>query len=1159
MRLLFLAVLLGELAVAAPGLRFEPNTGQADGRAQFVARSTRYNIFLTAAGAILAPRNSAEGVRFRFVDSSPAKLEGDSPLPGVVNYFHGSAPALGNIPTYARVVQHGLYPGIDAVFHGEEGQLEYDFVIAPGADPARILLAFDGARSVGLNDRGEIELLTTAGTLTQRRPILYQEREGQRIQVDGHYEPRGTRQFALVAGKYDRAKPLIVDPTLVFSTSIGGSGPDQVNGLALDSQANIYLAGQTASLDFPVVGGVQGQLNVAYAYRLDNGGTPARLDGVLTSITSLVADPKSPSTVYAATQNGLLKSADSGATWNAIGAGLPSGVISSIVIDPSNSQVIYLAIYNGPGLFKSTDAGLTWTAINNGLVGVNATDIEIFRSAIVIDPFQTSHLFVVTGHGEFETTDGGANWSPYSFPYGFIAFDPSNKGVVYASAPFGDIPTIFKSTDGGVTWKAISTTIQAAVFNLLVDPHNSSTLYVGSSPGILKSTDGGVSWNALNVPSGFVVSQLTADPVVPNTLYAQFYNSLYKTADGGATFSQLATGFSIQTFAVSANGASIYLATTGANNVFVTKFDPTGKTILYSTYIGGSDSDQTAGIAIDGQDNVYVTGITQSPDFPVTAGALKSSGGGPGFVATPGFVFKLNPSGNKLVYSATIDGVTPAAIAVDSEGNAYVTGSTTGGLPVTKGAYWTTPPGCIVTGIFCIAQADEFVLKLNPAGSFLTYATYLNHLFLAGSTGQVGKAIALDSSGNAYVTGLSQYVDRLSADGAARLYSTAMKVTGGGIALDSGNNAYVTGPGALVAKFDPNGAPLFSKSIGNVSSDAGVAIALDAAGDIVVAGLTYSTYFPLFSPLQGMFATETGFLTKLDSTASNLLFSTYVGDSRDFLVSGLALDSSGRAIISGSTFSGAFSQQSSFQDAFVSEYDLSNIPAVRVDNVLNAASLQAGAVSPGEIVTVQGAGFGTAANTQLLFDQRPATLLSVTANRLTAIAPYALDGKTSTEVQLQSAGAPSNPVWFAVASTSPGIYTADGSGTGQALAFNQDGTPNSLSNPAAVGSTITFYATGVGQTIPPGVDGVPHRSAPAAPVTMVAIFIADLYISGPQFGVGPAPGFAADVFTVQAVIPDPTGVSLPSLVPVQIEIGGVTSQGQPPIVGSSTVQIAIKQ
>jgi uncharacterized protein (TIGR03437 family) len=154
-------------------------------------------------------------------------------------------------------------------------------------------------------------------------------------------------------------------------------------------------------------------------------------------------------------------------------------------------------------------------------------------------------------------------------------------------------------------------------------------------------------------------------------------------------------------------------------------------------------------------------------------------------------------------------------------------------------------------------------------------------------------------------------------------------------------------------------------------------------------------------------------------------------------------------------------------------------------------------------------------------------------------------------------------MWIVVEPASPGIYAANGSGTGQALGFNQDGTANSISNPAAVGSTITFYATGVGQTIPPGIDGVLHRSAPAAPVDTVAIYIAGLYISGPQFNVGPAPGFPADVFTVQAVVPNPaefnSGITLPGLVPVQIAVGGVPSQGQSyPYLGSSTVQIAVK-
>lgn len=617
----------------------------------------------------------------------------------------------------------------------------------------------------------------------------------------------------------------------------------------------------------------------------------------------------------------------------------------------------------------------------------------------------------------------------------------------------------------------------------------------------------------------------------------------------------MAPNLTIRTFAVSSDGASIYLATQAANNVFVTKLDPTGKTILYSTYIGGSVSDQTAGIALDAEGNVYVTGTTESPDFPLTPGALQGSMGEPGFVAVPGFVLKLNPDGNQLIYSATINGVTPAGIAVDSAGDAYVTGSSGGSLNVTPGAYWTTAPTCLEIPMFlCIPQEDGFAIKLNPSGTALVYATYLDHVvsdFGDAYTGdQVGRGIALDAGGNAYITGASQYVDKLSADGSALLYSTALGSTGRAIALDPSNDAYVTGAGVLAAKFDPNGAKLFSKTLGNSSNDSGQAIALDSAGNIVIAGDTFSTNFPLFSPLQGMFSSETGFLMKLDGSASNLLFSTYVGDSQAFLLSGLVLDSSGRAIISGSTFSTVNSQQN-FLDAYVSKYDMSDIPSVRIDNVLNAASLQGVPLSPGEIVTVQGAGFGTAANTQLLFGQTPATLLSVTPTQIGAIVPYALDGETSTQAQVQSGGVLSNAMWLVVAPTSPGIYTVNGTGTGQALAFNQDGTANSAGNPAAVGSTITFYATGTGQTIPPGLDGVLHRSAPVAPVNPAAIYIAGLYVSGPQYYEGPAPGFPADVFTVKAVVPNPIAFNLPSSVPVQIAIGGAMSQG--------SVQIAIKQ
>lgn len=1180
-----LPVTIAAVAVAAaepqsrlsPVLAFEPNVGQTDARAQFVARASGYTVFLTRMGPVLAPRNSHQGVRIRYVDSKAAELAGTSALAGRVNYFLGSGRQFADLPTYARVIQRGIYPGIDVVFHGKTGKIEYDFVIAPGADPGNISVAFEGARHAQLSESGEIEVTTAAGTITQQKPVAWQEIGGGRASVETRYRPKGGGTFAIAVGKYDRTQPLIVDPTLVFYRSIGGSGADQANGVALDSQGNIYVAGQTASLDFPVVGGVQGQLTTAYAYRVDaNTGAVTRLNGIQNSITALAADPKSASTVYAATQNGLYKTTDAGATWNAVGNGLPEGApIYPLAVDPANSQSIY-AVAQNFGVFQSADGGANWAAINNGITGVGQSVFQTGGPALVFDPFNTSHILLKTDVAEFQTNDGGETWSPYSFQYDCLAFDPGNQGVAYATNNVNNIESIFKSTDAGNTWTGFSS-LPTVCNELMVDPHSSSTLYAGApegalKSGLLKSTDGGVTWTALSAPSTYAVAQIAANPVQVNTIYALFYQSLFETSDGGMTFSQLAPGLSVLTFAVSADGSGIYAATQGASNVFVTKFDPSGQNILYSTYVGGSLIDQTAGLSVDAQGDVYVAGQTQSPDFPVTPGALQSSGGQqPGFVTVPGFVFKLNPTGDKLLYSATIDGVTPGAIAIDTEGNAYVTGSSEGGLAVTPGAYWTTAPMCIATGfIGCIPVTDGFVFKINPTGSALVYATYLNQGGLAGSGefpgDQVGNAIAVDAAGSAYVTGTSEYLDKLSADGSALVYSAAMNAIGRGIALDSSDNAYVTGGyyayagGAVIIKFDANGGKLLTSTVRKGLDDYGQGIAVDSSGDVVIAGNTSSPSLQLFSPLQGMFASQTGFLMKFDSTASNLLFATYVGDASRFLLSGLALDSSGRAIISGSTHSQDVISQQSFQDGFISEYDMSNIPSVRLDNVVNNASLNGGPVSVGEIVTVQGAGFGTASNTQLLFDQLAATVLAVTSTQITAIVPYELDGKSSTQVEVQSAGASSNPMWLAVAPTSPGIYTVNGTGTGQAIALNQDGTRNSLSNPAAIGSTVTFYATGVGQTLPPGSESVLHRSAPAAPINSVAAFIGNAYISGPQFGVGPAPGFPADVFTVQAVVPPQTGLGGPVVgIPVQIEIGGVLSQGALPVVGQSTVQIAVQE
>jgi uncharacterized protein (TIGR03437 family) len=225
-------------------------------------------------------------------------------------------------------------------------------------------------------------------------------------------------------------------------------------------------------------------------------------------------------------------------------------------------------------------------------------------------------------------------------------------------------------------------------------------------------------------------------------------------------------------------------------------------------------------------------------------------------------------------------------------------------------------------------------------------------------------------------------------------------------------------------------------------------------------------------------------------------------------------------------------------------------PQISANGVLNAASLVGGAVSPGEIVLINGSGLGSAqtsspatpatvlAGTQALFDGVPAPLISVQANQVGAIVPYEVAGEDSTSLQIQYQGVKSNAVSIPVAGAAPGIFTLDSSGTGPAVAFNADSTPNSASNPASVGSSITFNATGEGQTDPPGVDGQIAGDSPPVPVQAVSAQIGG--VDAPVVSAGGAPGMAAGFFQVTVQVPD--GAPAGDAVPIVLTVGGVPSQ-----------------
>ena len=246
---------------------FEPNQGQAEEPVKFLARGRGYGLFLTPTEAVLVLAPSARGaardaaaslaeplvVRMRLLGADAgATIAGDESLPGRSNYLLGQADRWQHaVPAFARVRYTDVYPGISLVFYGTDRQLEYDFIVAPGADPAAVALAFDGVEGLHVDGAGDLVLATGAGDLRLRRPVIYQEVDGERRPVDGGYVVDGNRvRFRMTA--WDPARPLVIDPILAYSTFLGGSSNDQGFGITVDATGNAYVTGSTISSNFPV-------------------------------------------------------------------------------------------------------------------------------------------------------------------------------------------------------------------------------------------------------------------------------------------------------------------------------------------------------------------------------------------------------------------------------------------------------------------------------------------------------------------------------------------------------------------------------------------------------------------------------------------------------------------------------------------------------------------------------------------------------------------------------------------------------------------------------------------------------------------------------------------------------------------------------------------
>ncbi len=681
---------------------------------------------------------------------------------------------------------------------------------------------------------------------------------------------------------------------------------------------------------------------------------------------------------------------------------------------------------------------------------------------------------------------------------------------------------------------------------ILADPQHQGTLYATSQGGVFRSVDSGADWS--RVGSDLNAGPMAADPV-SGAIYFWIGGTVYKTTDGLATRTAVGPPSLEQATVLAVAGSGLYMGVAPTTDVFVTKLDPQGNTI-YSTYFGGSASDTATGIAIDSLGSAYVTGNTNSTDFPLTAGAFAKSGGN--------FVFKLNPDGSTAYATYFSDVQTQSnAVAVDSSGHAVIAGTTYGGLPVTPGAWQgkltgATPPG-IDGGPAPAPAVNGFVAEFSPDGSSLVYSTYF------GVQNVTATALALESDGSPMVAG-GGTIYQLCCNGRSLVYTANIAGTVNALAVDGSGNLYAAGgtgsqrllgtpgafqtapvtvppyPGAMgnagggnafVAKFDSELRPISTTLLGGEASDQAQALALAANGSVIVGGPTTSKSFPLRGAAQTSFARSTSFLSALTPDLSSLQFSTYEGDSRSFGIAAVAPMPDGGAIFAGATGPSGSTPLSPIEGPFVPQALVARATvtapsALRIDSVSNAASHLGVALSPGETFMINGAGFGNDAAVSMngvalpLVAQSATTLIAaipLSFSSLLATQPYVSVTSFAATITVQSGGA-SASIFAPFSAAAPGVFSVDGSGLGQGYILNADGTLNSPSNPAMEGSKITIYATGVGP--------MTFSGGFAVTGTPVEVLIDGFLAPGIAAVLGPVPGLPGQVYQISVKVPQPS-------------------------------------
>lgn len=663
------AVALPRVTAAMVGmpLQFEANYGQVDEQVKFLARGQGYTLFLTPTESVMvlqqreaktthdpfatdnhatvaepAPiKRAVVRMKLEGVNPSP-KIDGTEQLPGIVNYFIGDDPEKWRtkIPTYAKVQYKEAYPGIDLAYYGNQGKLEYDFIVAPGADPNQIKLAFEGASAIRIADSGDLLLTTALGEVRLQKPVVYQlEADGHKTLVAGNYvvSPQASQPVHIQLAAYDHNKPVVIDPVLAYSSYLGGNNMEEGYGIAVDSAGSAYVAGRTFSTNFPTVNPFQGTnagfgTDDMFVTKVNAAGTGLLYSTYLGGNNHEIAHGIAVDGAGQAYVTGTTSSLNfpTANPFQAATGGLPDAFV--VKLNAAGSGLLYSTYLGGglgdEGLGIAVDSvgsayvtGQTVSSnfpIANPILGFARGDSDAFITKLT--PAGTGLLYstYLGGTG----TDRGHS----------IAVDSAGSAYVTGSTGSTNFPVIINPGQAGRGYGGGG----ADAFVTKLSDRGNLILYSTYLGG-----GAGESGNGIAVDSA-----------------GQVYVTGWTSSGNFPTANPVQAGYG-----------------SGPTDVFVTKLSAGFTGLLYSTYLGGFGADLAFGIAVDSAGQAYVTGLTSSANFPLANPVQAAYGGGSQDV----FVTKLSAAGTSLLYSTYLGGSggdSGFGIAVNGAGQAFVTGQT---------------------------------------------------------------------------------------------------------------------------------------------------------------------------------------------------------------------------------------------------------------------------------------------------------------------------------------------------------------------------------------------------------------------------------------------------------------------------------------------------